>query len=85
MKRKEITGMKYLFRQKWYVIVDEKDVPKVVRDIGIVRQFVVRPEKAPTGGKWNDLLIQEFTDGCRRAIRQDGKVNYDYQTRNVWN
>ena len=81
MKRKEITGMKYLFRHKWFVIVDEKDVPQVVRDIGIVRQFVVRPDN----GRGNDLLIQEFTDGCRRAIRRDGKVNYDYQTRNVWN
>ena len=81
MKRKEITGMKYLFRQKWYVIVDEKDVPKVVRDIGIVRQFVVQPDN----GRGHDVLIQEFTDGGRRAIRQDGRVDYDYQTQNVWN
>ena len=80
MKRKEITGMKYLFRHKWFVIVDEKDVPQVVRDIGIVRQFVVRPDN----GRGHDLLIQEFADGCRRAIRRNGKTVYDYQTGNVW-
>ncbi len=69
MKRKEVAGMTYRFQKKAYLIIEEKDSPKVVRDIGIVRQLLVQPENGL--GKLADSGIPRRLPSSHQAERED--------------